>query len=151
MGSTFTVTPAPSITTLAPNTGAINSVVTLTGTNFGPAQGNGTVKFGTTTATVTSWNPTGIVVAVPTGAATGSVVVTAAGGVASNGVTFTVTSAPAITTVTPTAGAAFGASFTIAGTNFGATQGNGTVTLNSVPATVTTGPLPALWPRFQAE
>ena len=137
-GSTFTVTPAPSITTLAPNTGAINSVVTLTGTNFGPAQGNGTVKFGTTTATVTTWSPTSIVVAVPTGAATGSVVVTAAGGVASNGVTFTVTSAPAITTVTPTAGAAFGASFTIAGSNFGATQGNGTVTLNSVPATVTT-------------
>jgi hypothetical protein len=138
VGSTFTVTAAPSITSLAPNTGAISSVVTITGTNFGPAQGNGTVKFGTTTATVTSWSATSIVVAVPTGAATGSVIVTAAGGVASNGVTFTVTAAPAITTVTPTAGAAFGASFTIAGSNFGATRGNGTVTLNSVPATVTT-------------
>jgi IPT/TIG domain/Glucodextranase, domain B len=136
-GATFTVTPSPSITTLAPNTGAIGSVVTITGANFGPAQGNGTVKFGTTTATVTNWSPTSIVVAVPTGAATGSVVVTAAGGVASNGVTFTVTAAPSITSVTPAAGAASGASFTIAGSNFGATQGNGGVTLNTIPATIT--------------
>ncbi len=136
-GSTFTVTPAPSITSLAPNTGAIGSVVTITGTNFGPAQGNGSVKFGTTAATVTSWNPTSIVASVPTGAVTGNVVVTAAGGVASNGISFTVTAAPAITSVAPTAGGGFGSSFTITGTNFGATQGNGGVTLNTVPATIT--------------
>jgi Glucodextranase, domain B/IPT/TIG domain len=136
-GSTFTVTPAPSITSLAPNTGAIGSVVTITGTNFGPAQGNGSVKFGTTTATVTSWNPTSIVASVPTGAVTGNVVVTAAGGVASNGISFTVTAAPAITSVAPAAGGGFGSSFTITGTNFGATQGNGGVTLNTVPATIT--------------
>jgi hypothetical protein len=136
-GSTFTVTPAPSITSLAPNTGAIGSVVTITGTNFGPAQGNGSVKFGTTAATVTSWNPTSIVASVPTGAVTGNVVVTAAGGVASNGISFTVTAAPAITSVAPAAGGGFGSSFTITGTNFGATQGNGGVTLNTVPATIT--------------
>jgi hypothetical protein len=136
-GVTFTVTPAPSITSLAPNTGAIGSIVTITGANFGPTQGNGSVKFGTTTATVSSWTSTSIVVAVPTGAVTGSVVVTAAGGVASAGVTFTVTAAPAITTVAPAAGGGFGSSFTITGTNFGASQGNGKVTLNTVPATVT--------------
>jgi hypothetical protein len=136
-GATFTVTPAPSIASLAPNTGAIGSVVTINGANFGPTQGNGSVKFGTLTATVNSWSPTSIVATVPAGAVTGSVVVTAAGGVASNGVTFTVTAAPAITSVAPTAGGGFGSSFTITGTNFGATQGNGGVTLNTVPATVT--------------
>jgi len=136
-GVTFTVTPAPSITSLAPNTGAIGSIVTITGANFGPAQGNGSVKFGTTTATVSSWSPTSIVVAVPTGAVTGSVIVTAAGGVASTGVTFTVAAAPAITTVAPAAGGGFGSSFTVTGTNFGPSQGNGKVTLNTVPATVT--------------
>src|SRR5712671_2830737 len=135
-GSTFTVTPAPSFTSLAPNTGAIGSVVTITGSNFGPTQGNGSVKFGTLVATVTSWSSTSIVASVPTGAVTGSVVVTAAGGVASNGSTFTVVAAPAITSVAPAAGGGFGSSFTITGTNFGATQGNGRVTLNSIPATV---------------
>jgi|GEM_PF-1446207 len=135
-GSTFTVTPAPSITSLAPNTGAVGSVVTISGSNFGSTQGNGGVKFGTLAATISSWSSTSIVATVPTGAVTGSVVVTAAGGVASNGVTFTVTSAPAITSVAPTAGGGFGSSFTITGTNFGATQGNGKVTLNSVPATI---------------
>jgi len=135
-GSTFTVTPAPSISSLAPNTGAVGSVVTINGSNFGPTQGNGGVKFGTLAATISSWSPTSIVATVPTGAVTASVVVTAAGGVASNGSTFTVTAAPAITSVTPTAGGGFGSSFTITGTSFGATQGNGKVTLNSVPATV---------------
>ena len=135
-GSTFTVTPAPSITSLAPNSGAIGSVTTINGSNFGPTQGNGSVKFGTLVATVSSWSSTSIVASVPTGAVTGSVVVTAAGGVASNGSTFTVVAAPAITSVAPAAGGGFGSQFTITGTNFGATQGNGGVTLNSIPATV---------------
>ncbi|MFL6388272.1 MAG: beta strand repeat-containing protein [Terriglobales bacterium] len=135
-GSTFTVTPAPSIASLAPNSGAIGSVITINGSNFGPTQGNGGVKFGTLAATISSWSATSIVATVPSGAVTGSVVVTAAGGVASNGSTFTVTSAPAITSVAPAAGGGFGSSFTITGTNFGGTQGNGKVTLNSIPATV---------------
>ncbi|HEY2361274.1 MAG TPA: IPT/TIG domain-containing protein, partial [Candidatus Angelobacter sp.] len=135
-GSTFTVTAAPSITSLAPNTGAVGSVITISGSNFGSTQGNGGVKFGTLAATITSWSPTSIVATVPTGAVTASVVVTAAGGVASNGSTFTITAAPAITSVTPAAGGGFGSSFTITGTSFGATQGNGGVKLNSIPATV---------------
>src|SRR5216684_3210987 len=130
-------TPAPSITSLTPVTGAVNTSVVITGTNFGPSQGNGSVKFGTVVATVSSWSPTSIVATVPTGAVTGSVVVTAAGGVASAGVTFTVTAAPAITSVAPAAGGAFGSSFTITGTNFGPSQGSGGVTLNTIPAAVT--------------
>ena len=59
------------------------------------------------------------------------------GGVASNGVSFTVTvPAPSITSLTPTSGAV-GTSVTITGTNFGATQGTSTVTFNGTAATPT--------------
>jgi hypothetical protein len=75
-------------------------------------------------------------VPVPSGAITGNVVVTV-GGMASNGVNFTVTGPPpTITNLNPTSGAA-GASVTITGTNFGATQSTSTVTFNGTSATPT--------------
>src|SRR5246500_2499497 len=58
---------------------------------FGSTQGTSTVTFNGTAATVTSWSATSIATSVPTGATTGNVVVTV-GGVASNGVSFTVSS-----------------------------------------------------------
>ena len=67
--------------------------MTITGTNFGATQGTSTVTFNGTTATPTSWSATSIVVPVPAGATTGNVVVTV-GGLASNGVSFTVTVPP---------------------------------------------------------
>jgi hypothetical protein len=89
-GVSFTVTPAgPSITSLNPTTGAIGDVVTITGTNFQSTQSTSTVTFNGTTATATSWSATSITAPVPNGATTGNVVVTV-GGVASNGVKFTV-------------------------------------------------------------
>jgi hypothetical protein len=63
--------------------------VTISGTGFGATQGGSTVKFNGTAATPTSWSATSIVAPVPTGAASGNVVVTVAGA-ASNGVSFTV-------------------------------------------------------------
>ena len=63
--------------------------MTLTGVNFGSPQGTSTVCFNGTMATPTSWSASSIVVPVPNGTTTGPVVVTV-GGVASNGVTFTV-------------------------------------------------------------
>ncbi len=135
-GKSFTVTSAPSITSLTPNTGAVGSSVTIAGSNFGGSQGNGNVKFNGTTATITSWGASSIVAIVPTGATTGNVVVTAAGGVASSGVTFTVTPAPSITSLTPNSGA-IGSSVTIAGTNFGPSQGNGSVKFNGKTETIT--------------
>src|SRR5208283_4337204 len=84
------------------------------GANFGATQGTSTVKFNGTTATPTSWSATSIVAPVPTGATTGNVVVTV-NGVASNGVSFTVTSSgPSITSLNPTSGLV-GASVTITG------------------------------------
>jgi hypothetical protein len=138
-GVTFTVpVPAPSITSLNPASGIVGTSVTIAGANFGATQGTNTVKFNGTTATATSWSATSIVAKVPTGATTGSAVVTV-GGVASNGVTFTVTvaaQAPSITSLNPTTGVV-GTSVTIAGANFGATQGTSTIKFNGTAATPT--------------
>jgi len=104
-GVSFTVGGAagPSITTLNPTSGLVGTSVTITGANFGATQGTSTVKFNGTVATPTSWSATSIVVLVPAGATTGNVVVTA-GGIASNGVSFTVqadTTPPVVTITAP--------------------------------------------------
>src|SRR6478609_3853856 len=127
---TFTAT-APSISSHAPSAGAVGTSVTISGTAFGIA--TGTVSFNGTAATVSSWSDTSIVVQVPTGATTGSVVVTA-NGVASNGVTFTVVPPPVVSSVSPLTGTA-GTAVAISGSNFGATTG--TVTFNGTTAPVT--------------
>src|ERR1700688_2835825 len=132
-GVSFTVIPTPSVTSLSPTSGAVGAAVTITGTNFGSTQGTSTVKFNGTTATVTSWSATSIATTVPSGATTGNVVVHASG-VDSNGSTFTVF--PSISSLSPTSGAV-GASITIAGLNFGSTQGTSTVKFNGTTATVT--------------
>jgi RHS repeat-associated protein len=134
-GSSFTVVPAPSITSLSITTGAVSAAVTITGSNFGSPQGSGSVAFNGTTATVTSWGVSSIGVTVPSGATTGNVVVNASG-VASNGVNFTVVPAPSITSLSPSTGAV-GAEVAIAGANFGATQGSGSVSFNGTAATPT--------------
>jgi len=106
-GIAFTVTlAAPNISSLNVTSGPVGTSVTITGTNFGATQGSSTVTFNGTAGTPTSWSGTVIVVPVPSGATTGNVVVTA-GGVASNGVAFTVTSSGSISvTVTPNLGGA---------------------------------------------
>jgi hypothetical protein len=123
------------VTSLSPTSAAAGTSVTITGTNFGATQGTSTVQFNGTPATPTSWSATNIVVPVPAGATTGNVVVTVSG-VASNGMSFTVLAAPSITSLSPTS-AAVGASVTISGTSFGATQGTSTVQFNGTPATPT--------------
>jgi rhamnogalacturonyl hydrolase YesR len=81
--------PAPSITSLSPASGAAGSSITITGANFGNSQGSSTVSFNQTAAAATNWSESTIVATVPVGATSGNVVVTV-GGVASNGVNFTV-------------------------------------------------------------
>ncbi len=129
-------TPAPSIAILNPVSGVVGTPVTITGANFGATQGTSTVAFNGTSATPTSWSATSIVVPVPTGATTGNVIVTV-GTVASNGASFTVTvPAPSITSLNPASGVV-GTPVTIAGANFGATQGSSTVTFNGIAAAPT--------------
>jgi Carboxypeptidase regulatory-like domain/IPT/TIG domain len=85
----WTVIP-PAIANLSPTSGPVGTSVTITGTNFGASQGTSTVTFNGVTATPSSWSATSISAPVPSGAATGPVVITVAGS-ASNGVNFTVT------------------------------------------------------------
>ena len=110
--------------------------MTITGTNFGATQGTSTVTFNGTAATPTSWSATSIVVPVPSGATTGNVVVTVGGHGEQRGELHGDDGAPSITSLSPTSGAV-GTSVTIAGTNFGATQGTSTVTFNGTAGTPT--------------
>lgn len=136
-GLPFVVLPTPGITGLSPNYGAVSASVTISGANFGSSKGLSTVTFNGTASTPTSWSATVIVVPVPAGATTGNIVVTV-NAIASNGVTFTVVPPPNITSLSPSSGA-IGASVTIAGTSFGATQGASTVKFNGILAA------PASW------
>src|SRR5208283_3753356 len=136
-GVNFTVTtPAPSITSLNQMSGPVGTSVMIAGMNFGATQGTSTVTFNGMAGTPTVWSGTSITVPVPSGATTGKVVVTV-GGVASNGVNFTVTTpAPSITSLNQMSGPV-GTSVMIAGMNFGATQGTSTVTFNGTAGTPT--------------
>jgi hypothetical protein len=127
---------APSLTSATPSSGPVGTAVTVTGANFGATQGSSTIAFNGLAATPTSWSATSIVVPVPSGATTGSIVVTV-GGQASNGVSFTVTTgAPSITSVSPSSGPV-GTAVTVTGANFGATQGSSTIAFNGTAATPT--------------
>jgi hypothetical protein len=89
---TLLLAQGPAITAFSPNSAPVGALVTVIGANFGAAQGASTVTFNGTSATPTKWSATSITVPVPSGATTGSVVVTV-GGQVSNGVMFTVTQA----------------------------------------------------------
>jgi RHS repeat-associated protein len=134
-GVNFTVVPTPQITSLSPNSSAVSAEIAIAGSNFGATQGSGSVTFNGTSATPTSWSASTISVPVPSGATSGNVVVNASG-VASNSVSFTVVPTPNISGLSVTSGVV-GTSVTITGTNFGSTQGSGTVSFNGTDATPT--------------
>src|SRR5208337_4721892 len=100
----------PSITNLSQISGSVGTSVMIAGTNFGVTQGTSTVTFNGTAGTPTAWSGTSITVPVPSGATTGNVIVTV-GGVASNGVNFTVTVAPPVITSSDTASGTVGTAF----------------------------------------
>lgn len=88
---------APQIGSIGPTAAQPTVKVTIGGRSFGATQGTGSVKFGTTTATITSWSDTKIVATVPSvtnGAY--SVTVTKNGGSVSNGIQFTALTAKLI-------------------------------------------------------
>jgi hypothetical protein len=81
----------PVISGIAPASGASQTLVTITGTGFGAAQGNSFVTFNGRQAPVVSWSATFIVVLVPNGATLGPVFVfVTVGSVISAGFAFTV-------------------------------------------------------------
>src|SRR4029453_888254 len=99
-GLSFTVQVPPTLTTLSPNNGPVGTSITVTGANFGATKGSSTITFNGPTATPTTWSNTSIVVPVPAAATTGNVVVTV-NGLASNGLNYTVTVAPSLTSLSP--------------------------------------------------
>jgi hypothetical protein len=135
-GVLFTVTPMPSLTSLAPMSGPSTTSVTITGANFGATKGTSTATFNGMNTTPTMWSASSIIVPVPMNATTGNVVVTVGGG-ASNGISFTVVPTPSVTSLAPTSGPV-ATSVTITGTNFGATKGTSTATFNGTTAAPTT-------------
>ncbi len=135
-GTAVNVMPPPSIASLNPASASVGDLVTITGSNFGLSQGTSTVTFnGIGAGAAYSWGPGSIVVFVPDGATTGSVIVTTAGG-ASGGASFTLIPTFSITSVSPTVGIPGITSVTITGSAFGATQGSGQVWLGTANGVV---------------
>ncbi len=89
-------TPEPAISDIEPHSGTVGTAVTVTGTNFGAAPA---VRFNGTLAAGSTVNPAGtsISTTVPAGATTGTVTVTAPGGVANSASPFTVVTLPVLT------------------------------------------------------
>jgi hypothetical protein len=130
---TTTQQTGPFISGLNPNAGAPGTLVTISGGNFGASAGSNRVTFNGTVAAVNSWSASTIVVTVPPGAGSGSVVVSV-GGVASNGVNFSVVlQAPYITSLSTSSGS-IATQVTITGGNFGSAEGTSTVTFDGTAA-----------------
>src|SRR5439155_1154224 len=128
-----------SVLEFAPHSGVAGTTVTVYGTGFSATPSQNTVKFNGVTAAVTSSTTTQIVASVPTGAASGTINVTAPGGSSTSSATFSVAnSAPTITGFSPAVADATG-TVTITGTNFDTTLISDDVTFNTTFATVTAG------------
>ena len=140
--------PAPTVTSVSPNSGTTTggTAVTITGTNFAAGA---TVTFGTTAATnVAVVSGTTITATTPAGSAgavTVTVTVSGQSGSLTNG--FTYIAFPTVTSVSPSSGpVAGGTAVTITGTNFaagaavtfGTTSATNVVVVNNTTITATT-------------
>ncbi len=134
-GVAFTFYGEPSITSLSVNSGPVGTAVTITGANLHDGEGNGVVTFNGTPATILGTSTsTSIQVTVPPGATSGPVSVHVNGVTVKSPTIFSVTP-PQISGISPKYGAP-AALIDITGTNFGATQGNGYVTVGVAQARV---------------
>ena len=127
-GVAFTFYPYPGITGFSPTSGPVGTPVTITGTGLLDGGNKATVTFNGTPAVISSDTAGSIQATVPTGATTGPISIFV------NGITVKTTSSftmavPQISMLNPSYGAP-AALIGITGTTFGATQGNGSVTIN---------------------
>jgi len=133
---TYTVTTtgggSHTITSISPAAGPIGTEVTITGTGFNTTTTANTVTFsGGINATVKTATATSLVVDVPTGALSGTIAVTIAGGTKNSPTSFTVVSSGTlfISDFNPKRGA-IGQEITIDGDLFNATATNNIVTFS---------------------
>jgi hypothetical protein len=90
-----TAAPAPVISSVAPNTGAIGTPAVISGTGFGTSQNGSSVTLNGAPVTINTWSNTSLSITIPSGAVSGPLVVSVAPSMnASNPVTFTVTAQP---------------------------------------------------------
>jgi hypothetical protein len=82
---------APNISSLAPTSGPVSTLVTIAGSGFGSTQGTSTASLNGTAVSVLGWSDTVVVGAVPSGASSGSFSVTVNGQTA-NSASFAITS-----------------------------------------------------------
>ncbi|MDQ7822580.1 MAG: IPT/TIG domain-containing protein [Candidatus Eremiobacteraeota bacterium] len=130
---------APTISYITPSTATAGQGQTLTivGTNLGTTQGTSTVTVSTTGAGIISWGTTGTSVqfTVPVALAAGTYSVYATiSGTNTNTYPITLTTAAAPTITSGAQTLAGGGLCTLSGTNFGGTQGVGTVTFGGIAA-----------------
>ena len=129
--ASFTVIPAPTITSFTPASGIIGTKVVITGTNL---TGATSVTFnGVAAATVTLASATSITATVPAGATSGPISVTTPGGTVASATPYTVTFPPVLSSFTP-ATSAIGGTVVITGSAF---TGTTAVTFNGVAAAFT--------------
>jgi hypothetical protein len=94
---------APRITSIAPDSGAVNTAVVINGTNFSPVIRDNVVKFNDKEATVTVATATKLIALVPAHAGTGNIEVVVRNK-ATEGPIFTFFETPLITKISPTEG-----------------------------------------------
>ena len=135
--TTTTPVSAPTISSFTPDNGVVGTSVTITGTNFTNAA---TVSFnGTAATTVNFVSGTELTALVPTGATTGTISVTTAGGTATSAASFTVNNpAPTLTSISPNTRVAGSGSFTLTATGTGFVNSS-VVNFNGAALTTTFG------------
>lgn len=132
---TFTINPAPVVSTLSPNTATAGGpafTLTVNGTGFSAGS---TVRWNTATLTTRFVSATQLTATVPAGliASAGTTPITVVtGGVTSNAINFTVVAPPQISNLSPSAATAGGPAFTLTvnGSGFG---GDAVVNWNQTP------------------
>ena len=127
----FTVVPAPAISGFTPGGGPVGSSLTINGSGLTSATD---VAVNGVSAPFTVVSDTAIRAAVPTGANTGPITVTTAGGTATSSGAFSVQPAPTIASTAPASGPA-GTTVVVTGTGLTGVTG---VTFGGVAATVFT-------------
>ena len=116
---------SPWISRVSPQTARSNSVVTVSGENFGSSRGSSSVQIGSTELTAfTSWTNGTIRFRIPRNTPPGNLTVRTAEGT-SNSIRLNITS-PYLTSISPTS-VATGDRLTLTGGNFGSSRGTGYV------------------------